>query len=207
VTVLVLIAAAGVFIGNRLFSSSDEGDTKTSVTQPTEPAAADPTGHKIDLRSDSVRVVDPPKGDRSEVRGVELAIDGDDSTGWETEHYTRANFGGLKPGMGILINLGKPTKVRDVKVVLNASGASAALLASSSDPGNSSDGDAIIAKFDKAGSPFTTVGQLQEDVSGTVVVFPADQETQFLVVWISKMPSDGNGKFQVAIKEITVTGE
>ncbi|MFC7481870.1 protein kinase family protein [Luedemannella flava] len=206
VTVLVLIAAAGVFVGNRLFGSSGETGTQTTVTPTTGPAAGEPTGHPIELRSDMIRVVDP-KGDRTELQGVERAIDGDKSTGWETQHYTRANFGGLKPGMGILIRLPQSTKVRDIEVILNAGGATAALLAGPSDPGNTADGDAIIAKFDRQGSPFKSVGQIQEDIAGSRVVFPVDQEAQVLVVWIAKMPSDGSGKFQVAIKEITVTGE
>lgn len=206
VTVLVLIAAVGIFVGNSLFSSSSDPETTPTVVQPTKEAPAEPTGRTIPLRSDIVRVVDP-KGNRSEVRGVELAIDGDRSTGWETEHYTRADFGGLKPGMGILINLGTPTKIRDVEVILSSGGVTTALLAGPSDPGNNGAGDLQIANFDKRGSQFKTVGQIQEDTSGSRVVFPVDQETQVLVVWISKMPPDGNGKFQVAIQEITVTGE
>jgi eukaryotic-like serine/threonine-protein kinase len=205
VTVLVLIAAAGIFVGNRLFSSSDEPDTNTSVVEPTGGAPAEAKGGPIELRADNVRVVDP-KGDRTELAGVDKAIDGDESTGWETDAYTRANFGGLKPGMGILINLGQPRKISDVRVTLNAGGATAALLTGPSDPGNTGAGDQVIANFGNQGSKFTAIGQIQEN-TGPNIVFPADQEAQVLVIWISKMPSNGAGKFQVSIKEITVVGQ
>ncbi|GAA1769670.1 protein kinase family protein [Luedemannella helvata] len=205
VTVLVLIAAIGIFVGNKLFSSSDDGGTPTTVT-PTQAVETESPGRTIPLRADIVRIVDP-KGNGSEVAGVERAVDGDESTGWPTEHYTRADFGGLKPGMGVLINLGTPTKIRNVEVTFSSGGVTTALLAGPNDPGNNDAGDLKISKFDKAGSAFKTVGQIQEDTNGPRVVFPVDLETQVLVVWIAKMPPDGTGKFQVAVQEITVTGE
>jgi hypothetical protein len=39
-----------------------------------------------------------------------------------------------------------------------------------------------------------------------VFAVPDDaQPAQFLLVWITKLPSDGNGKFSLSVNEITVS--
>jgi hypothetical protein len=205
--VLLVIAAAGVVIGTKVFKSTGAetpGPPNGSGSSPSAAPAA--TGEPVALRADQLRVVDPPKGNRTEVFGVAKTIDGDESTGWQTEHYEQANFGGLKPGMGILINLGEPTRVSAVKVTLNAAGASAALLTGPNDPGITSAGDKLIGQWSSPGSKFHAIGQPVTDHPGTNLVFPVDDKAkvQILIVWISKLPPDGDKGFQVGIREITV---
>jgi hypothetical protein len=104
--------------------------------------------------------------------------------------------------MGILIDLGQATKVRSVKVTVNRQLASIALRAGTTDPGNTSSGD------DQVNRTFTTLGQPYVEHPGTTMVFavPGDAEpTQFLLVWITKLPSDGDGKFSLSVNEITVS--
>ena len=72
-------------------------------------------GRPLALRPDQVRIVDPPDGDRTEFDGSEKLVDGKETTGWATDEYQQANFGAIKPGMGMLINLGAPTKVAAVR--------------------------------------------------------------------------------------------
>ena len=204
--VLLVIAAAGIVIGTKVFQTTgSEPPGKPNSTGSSPSAAPAETGEPIALRADQLRVVDAPGGDRAEVQGVAKSIDGDESTGWQTQHYTQANFGGLKRGMGILINLGKPTHVGAVKVTLNAAGASAALLTGPNDPGNTPAGDKIISEW-KPGGKFHAIGQPVTDHPGTNLVFPVDDKVQILVVWISKLPPDGDKQFQVGIREITVLG-
>jgi hypothetical protein len=208
VAVLLLIAAVGVVIGTKVFKSADGGQGQTSASASAAPSV-EPTasGEPIALRADQLRVVDPPKGNRTELRGVEKTIDGDESTGWETEHYRQATFGGIKPGMGILINLGEPTRVGAVKVALNAAGASAALLTGPSDPGNTGAGDKIIGQWkSKSSGDWRAIGQQVSDHPGTNIVFPVNEDVQVLVLWISKLPPDGEGQFMVGVREITVLG-
>jgi hypothetical protein len=206
VAVLLVIAAAGVVIGTKVFQSNGTGTPghpTSSGGSPSAPPAA--TGEPIALRADQLRVVDPPRGDRTELAGVAKTIDGDESSGWQTQHYKQADFGGgLKPGMGILINLGEPTRVGAVTVTLNAAGASAALLTGPNDPGNTSAGDELIGQWTKRGSAFHAIGQPITDHPGTNLVFPVNDKVQILIVWISKLPPDGDKQFQVGIREITV---
>jgi len=103
--------------------------------------------------------------------------------------------------MGILINLGSPTRVGAVRVVVSQQGASVALRTGSSDPGDTTAGDATVA------SAYTAIGQPLDDHSGTVMVFPVpdvQQQVQYLLVWITKLPADNDGKFVLSVNEITV---
>jgi hypothetical protein len=102
--------------------------------------------------------------------------------------------------MGVLINLGSPTKVGAVKVTLGQPGASLSLRTGTSDPGPTTDGDKTIA------STFTTIGLAADDPNGTVMTFnvPADQQVQYLLVWITKLPIDSTGQYQVSVNEISV---
>jgi hypothetical protein len=47
---------------------------------------------------------------------VPNAVDGDAATVWRTERYRSAAFGGLKPGVGLLVDLGAPTPVSSVEL-------------------------------------------------------------------------------------------
>jgi len=202
VALLAAIAVIGAFIGARVLGQDPQagptGPTGPSVV--TTPANRAP-GTAIPVRPDQVRVVDPPTGDRTELDGYERVIDGVEATGWATDEYNGANFGGLKPGMGILINLGAPTKIEAVKVVVSRQGATMELRSGPKDFGNDTAGDSQVA------STYTAVSNAAEDHSGTTVVFavaPEKQNVQFLLVWISKLPPNGKGKFALAINEISL---
>ena len=203
VAVLTAIAIAGAFIGAKVLGASpDPTPTTPDLTSPTSnPPTTVGSGKPIAIAASQVRVVDPPKGDRTEFEGYEKVVDGDELTGWTTDEYLRANFGGLKPGMGILINLGSPTRVGAVRVVVSQQGASVALRTGASDPGDTTAGDATVA------SAYTTVGQPLDDHSGTVMVFPVpdvQQQLQYLLVWITKLPADNDGKFVLSVNEISI---
>jgi hypothetical protein len=205
VIVLTVIAIVMAIVGAKLFGGSSNGSpNQTSPTTVNNPSSATAAGgHPIPVNASQIRIVDPPPGDRTETVGADKAVDGNETTGWSTQSYTRPAFGDLKKGMGLLINLGAPTKVGAVKVVVNLQGATMSLRTGSSDPGNTSDGDKTIF------SSYTMVGPELADRPGTVMVFPVPPELQtmqYVLVWISKLPADPakGGKYSLSVNEITV---
>src|SRR4029453_864704 len=174
------IAVTGAVVGAKLLSSKPEpGPTQAGPTAPVTTSASSP-GKPIALKPDQIRIVDPPNGDRTEFEGFEQTVDGKPETGWTTDEYNQANFGSIKPGMGILINLGAPTKVGAVKVMVSQQGAAVELRAGTADPGNTSEGDKSIA------TSFTSISTPNAQ-AGTNIVFaiPQDKQTvQYLLVWI-----------------------
>ncbi|HEX6075355.1 MAG TPA: protein kinase family protein [Micromonosporaceae bacterium] len=171
-------------------SSASGGDSQGNKTGQ---GAGEP--RSIDLTGDMVRMVDPPKGDRTEGNGTARAVDGDPTSGWPTQEYTSPRFGNLKPGMGLLINLGKAQKVSAVNLKLSAPGARVSIRYGDQDYGDTSQGDDQIAK------DFTEEVESRQ-IEATAEI-PVDVETQYLLVWITELPPYENGtSFKVQINEI-----
>ncbi|MEV6931521.1 protein kinase family protein [Dactylosporangium sp. NPDC051485] len=196
---LLVLALAGTLAAARVLGDPATPEapvptsTGASASQPAKPAGQ-PTEIRID--PSKVRIVDP-QGNGSEKKGAADTVDGDPNTVWKTDKYTKANFGGTKPGMGVLIDLGDFKQVVSVQVVLQTPGADGELRTGTTDLGASAAGDAQTV------AQYTVVGQPRQNMGSTTLFTGPEQKTRFLLVWITKLPKDGNG-YRVAIGEITV---
>jgi len=152
---------------------------------------------QLQLGPGQVRIVDPPHGTRTELGGVEKTVDGDTSTGWRTERYDQPEFGKLKPGMGVLIDLGAAVDIVNVEVDFDVPGATVQVMTGTHDPGATSNGDKQLLKdFKPLGEPRT---------AGATTVLPVGQKTRYLLVFLTSLPPNESGSgFQVAIDEIKV---
>jgi eukaryotic-like serine/threonine-protein kinase len=212
---LVVIALAGVLGAVQVLSGNGKGDNAGgklgSTSAPQRTGRAPVTDFKP--APDQVHIVDDVKGGHNENdTDVKKTVDGDPGTGWRTDQYQGApNFGNLKSGMGLLIDLGAEKHVVSVNLQLAMPGATIELHSSSDKPSDSgtyalasSEGDVLkVNSVD-----FPRVGDVKEN-TGTNVLLNAvpDTAVRYLVVWITKLPSVGNGKYQEGIQEITVSVE
>jgi hypothetical protein len=198
---LLVVAAIGLLIGMKFVQSAgaDNNPGSPPGSQAPNTATTGPGGDAtaLALNANQVRIVDPG-GDRQEIAGSDKIVDGDLSTAWRTQHYKTAKFGNIKgkTGMGVLINLGEPKKV-SVEVTLSAVGASADMRAGSADPGSTKTGDQQIL------ATYQVVGQQYVEHPGTKMVFTLDEPAQYLLVWFTSLPKDGDG-YQVGVQEIVV---
>jgi hypothetical protein len=129
------------------------------------------------------------------------AIDSNPRTAWDSQWYKSANFGGLKAGSGLLIEMGKPVTFKSVSVTFGSAqpGADVKLLV-----GNSAARSAANL------NSMTTVASAR-DVSGIVPFRISGTTTgRFLVIWFTKLPPKaGHGHwfmaevFNVAIRGIS----
>ncbi len=193
-TALALVITGMVLGIKALNAKADPRDTRPSATQSTNPINPQP----ITLSASQVRIVDP-KGDRKETAHADRMIDGNTGTSWQTNGYTRAAFGGSKPGMGILINLNDIRHVASVKVQLTLAGAKAQLRTGDTDPGESSVGDTQINET------YTAVGEVI--ITGTTTVFPADLKAQYLLIWFTELPlqnPESANPYKIGVQEISV---
>jgi hypothetical protein len=188
----VLVLVVGLVFAFNLGRGSGEGDTTAQGTSGTSPSSS--ATSSAPLRISGVTDFDP-QGDPTEENPelAPLAIDGKPGTAWQTMTY-RGNprLGGLKSGVGLLIDLGKPKKVSKVKVTLMGSPTSLQILAA---PGavaapSSTDGlDTVATEDGAAGRADLT---LKKPVT-----------TQWLVVWLTSLPAAPGG-FQGRVAEISV---
>jgi serine/threonine protein kinase len=202
VAVLLVLSVVGLLV------------TIAALSGPSQPTGSAPTGNTtapgnhpngqptpVKLTGAQLRIVDPPPGTRSELGGVDAMVDGDQSTYWKTEHYKgNAAFGGSKPGMGVLIDLGAPKAVTTVKISFANRGATVELRKGTSLPPATADGDS------QAYQNYELVGQ-PHDVGSTAVLNSDGQPVQYLLIWISKLPVsvDDPSRYQVRIQEIEVS--
>lgn len=103
-----------------------------------------------------------------------LATDGNPSTFWKTQHYDSAAFGGLMPGLGLVVDTGGAVKLKTLTVSTDTPGFTASIKA-----GNSSRG------------PFTNDSSTQ--TVGARTTFQLNGTTaQYYVVWITMLPPGGS---------------
>jgi hypothetical protein len=88
---------------------------------PSPPASpsvsAQPRPGPVDLHVTGVRTLDPYGDGHEHDDIVGAAIDGDPATSWRTAiYYHRPDFGGLKAGVGLLLDLGAPARLGTLTV-------------------------------------------------------------------------------------------
>ncbi|GAA4210697.1 protein kinase family protein [Actinocatenispora rupis] len=203
IAALAVISLVGLLLGTKWVSSNtNDGGGPDSTptgqsTQASAPTAIKPVG---------VRVVDPKGGDRTELDGAQSTVDSSQTTLWKTQAYNDARFGRLKEGMGILLDLGKAHDVNTVSVVLTDSGATLGLRMGSSDPANggagTTDTDTTVMDTYKA-----VPGAGQQQVQVTKSWTLSGVKTRYLMVWITGLPQNSDGKYQIGIKDIKVRGQ
>jgi hypothetical protein len=199
---LLLVSGTALIVALKLTSNpstaastNGHSPASSSQSQPSGTAAGVPPG-QIKLNARKVRIVDPPPGDRQNNSGANKTVDSDVNDGWQTHWYTTPAFGNLKSGMGVLIDLGRPTPVVNVKVDFDLPGATVSARIGNSDPGDNSSGDRQIDKT------YTTVtGPIK---AGASQVLPMDVKTRYVLVWLTRLPPIGNNHYQVTIDNITV---
>ena len=171
-----------------LVSRSTSGDE----TSPESPRSA---VHALTVAS--VNDLDPQGDDRSENPGqVDRVVDGNVRTGWRTTTYFgQAALGGLKDGVGVVLDLGGPRELSSLRIRLAGEPTDVSVYASSpgADEPRSLRGLRKIATLAAAGP----------DAS---VSLPSGFLTRYVVVWLTKLPEIEPDRFRGEIREITVEG-
>jgi len=135
-----------------------------------------------------------PGGDGVEHPGdLHLAIDGDpDDTFWQTERYNTPDLGGLKSGVGIILDLGTPRMIREVRLRTTIPGWTFELQGSDDATSFSNP----LAREDGSRS-FTAKSRSRVRLEGA--------EYRYLLVWITELPPADTG-YRATISDVEVRG-
>jgi eukaryotic-like serine/threonine-protein kinase len=183
-TLLVLLVLAGIAGGAYYVWHEHDG---TSSAEGTPPSPAAP------VHLQAVSAFDPPPGDGTERDDlVGDATDGSTSTSWQTERYTTAKFGNLKPGVGLVLDAGRPVQLGSLAVTSGTSGFVAVIKAGSSPEG-----------------PFTAVSSEQTAGSKTTFTLHVPGKERYYMIWITELVRSDTGdpskSFISQIAEVTAT--
>ncbi|WSS21132.1 protein kinase family protein [Streptomyces sp. NBC_01190] len=136
-----------------------------------------------------------PLGDHTEShQTIDNVYDHDPSTFWQTQMYLgRPDFGGLKSGVGVILDLGSAHNVSGVKVDFIGGDTSVELMAAERNGGT------MPTELDD----FTKVAS----TDGTEVTLKPTSKvnSRYLLVWLTKLPPS-DGAYRGKIAEISVTG-
>jgi hypothetical protein len=164
-----------------------------STAGPSSPSSPGLTGTPIRVvgADDFDPEGDPPEENPDQ---VPLAIDGKEGTGWRTLTYRdNPQLGGLKSGVGLILDLGSEQEVGSVEVKLVGSPTDIELYATA--PGVD-DPPAELADARR-------LTGITADSTTAVLRVEPDQRTRFLVVWLTKLPKVSGG-YRGEIAEVTV---
>ena len=128
-------------------------------------------------------------GDNPQTAGRVLA---DPADGWLSQWYATPNFGDLKQGTGLLLDMGRTVTIATVGLTLGGyPGANLELrLGASPELGALP----VVASASNA---------------GTVLSLPlkAPVRARYVLLWFTKLPPDGAGTYQAFVHGVTVRGQ
>jgi hypothetical protein len=131
-----------------------------------------------------------PQGDKEENDSrAKRAADGKDDTAWASKTYRNADFGGLKQGLGLGLQLRDQASVHQVVVRFDGS-ANGGRLELRQAGELSLDGSTVIASTAINGGTAT-------------LTVKAPVQTRYLVLWCTQLPETGNG-FRLQVSEVEV---
>ncbi len=186
------LAAVVALVGWQLGASTSTSPPAVAGSLPSARSAT-PTP-PLDSSAVPVSAVEDldPHGDGSENPGdVALAVDGKPSTAWRTlTYFGSPRLGQLKPGVGLVLDLGQRRRVRSVSFVLEGRGTDLALGAADRRSGSET-GYPVVASVTGAGR--------------TVTLRPEDPLlARYLLVWLTSLPQVAPGQYRGGVAEIVV---
>jgi hypothetical protein len=185
------LAAVSFFLG--LYTNGDTGGPSTA--SPDGPSAGRDPLRPVGVSS--VTAFDPFGEEGENNDEAPLVLDGDPATRWGTLSYEGdPKFGGLKPGLGLVLDLGQTSDVARVTVGAEGSGTDLQVRAAPAGAG---------AAPAQPGD-YTTVGTASDASGETPIRLDKPVSTRYLLVWLTELPPEPGGTFRGSISEITVEG-
>jgi serine/threonine protein kinase len=189
---LVLLGVAGALVILSLlgFLVSRSGNHAADPIDRASPVRVLPVQRAADL--------DPQGDDGRENRDqTPLAIDGLPDTGWKTATYLGSpDLGGIKDGVGLVLDLGGLREVDSLRLRLEGSPTSLVVYAASRD----------VERTPRSRRDLTAVATVDGAGSDASISLKSGVVTRYVVVWLTSLPEVEPGTFRGEIKDVVVRG-
>jgi hypothetical protein len=176
VAVVAVLAVAVWMVGFR----NSGTPTASSSTQPPSSSSASAAGAVLTPASDSTfNIYGTPPGNTENQATAPYAIDGSLSTAWTTsDYFDHANFGGLKPGTGLLIDMGKVVRLSQVEVLFGSQGPTTAEIYLGNSAAMSK---TALSNFTLVSPSATATGDYKFPVSSQAT-------GRYVLIWLTSVP-------------------
>ncbi|HYP44012.1 MAG TPA: murein biosynthesis integral membrane protein MurJ [Propionibacteriaceae bacterium] len=161
--------------------------------------AQEPTGERTVWPIEEARDFDP-QGDpnRENPSQVKYVYDGKPKTRWQTvTYYGNPRLGGLKRGVGVVLDLGQAQPVGSVKVALSGSGTAVEVRVPEDDAAS-----LTTAPLSSDGR-WRTVTEKPKVKKSATLALPEPVNTRFVLVYLTSLPKEGSG-YRGGIYEVEV---
>ena len=187
VVVLAVIAVTVWAVGLRTPSKSNANAgtgaqaKSSSSAKPPDTAA----GTVLKPVNDSTfNIYGNPSGNTEDPTLAMDAIDGSSTTGWATSYYLGSpKFGGLKPGTGLLINMGRQVRLSQVKLLFGPGSTTAGIYLGNSGPSAATSSNAL-SSFKLVSPQAAGTGSHAFNVSSA----DANDTGQYVLIWLTSLP-------------------
>ena len=216
VVVLAIVAVASAEIVSRLDSTKSASAAAVSSSVPTatpsattpqptpSPVSSTPAGkptptltarppvpvRRLPVKADGAFGPDG-LADGDNPQSASFAIASDPSAPWQTNWYTTADFGLLKHGTGLLLDMGKPVSVTSVRINL----------------GDDWGADVQLRVGEAADLSQLPVLATGTNVGGQLTLrLKKPARARYILVWFVRLPPSGSGRYTASIYNVTVQG-
>ncbi|MDK8346103.1 hypothetical protein QP868_04250 [Brevibacterium sp. UMB1308A] len=169
----------------------DQGEDKEAEDKQNEEEAEPPAPKEPEGPAPEINKATPldPEGDGKEGNAKAKNLIPGEAGSWETDRYNSKEFGQLKKGVGIALELKERTTVKEVGVESEVGGGSFDILVGT---------DKNIDKAQKVGS-----GEFQKGKVTTVTIDDPAEATH-VFIWIKELPKAGDG-YRAVIPNVTLS--
>jgi putative peptidoglycan lipid II flippase len=199
VAVLVLgVALLAYLVGQQLTGRNQRDKALSPSSSPSTSQGTSPVTTRP-LQIVTARSFDPDPGSGDENPDlVPLAYDGDPSTAWETLRYDgNPALGGLKDGVGLLLDLGRVHDVQRVTVALRGGGTAVELRAAPP--------TATIAPIHSA-EDYRLLDTVAAAGSSAAFELRQPALTRYVLVWLTSLPPESEDSYRGGVAEVKVYG-
>jgi serine/threonine protein kinase len=200
VVVVLVLAAVGVAAWS-LSHSLHHSPATTPSQSSSSSSSASAAAAAVPLKPVSASVYNPAPGSGGDddPSGTSAAIDSDTSTAWHTSFYVNNPvFGGLKPGAGLLLDMGRPVRLSQLAIQFGTTCCTHVQI----ELGNTSTvSQAALGTFTPVQTSTTAAGITTFNVTSKAT-------GRYVLIWITNLPplASQSDHFETFIYNVTVRG-
>ena len=201
VALLAVIAATGWTLAQGLTGTHPAADAHARTAEASAHASAAARTPAIAYRRERTQVLKPVgamsfdpygsgQGENNQLG--DLAIDGNPAKAWHTEWYASASFGNLKPGTGLLLDMGRTVTITTVRLLLGKI------------PGAD-----FQVRVGAVASSLTDLHPVAyaSDAGGQVSLhLTRPASGRYVLIWLTQLPPDTSGTFEASIYNVSLEG-